>query len=63
MQLIVTPTKSNLQTTEQAINQVIMLKNFADSVNPIYEALTGTASSILDNIREVCMFTPVGYPR
>jgi DNA mismatch repair protein MSH4 len=43
-----------LQTTEQAINQIIMLKHFVGSVNPIYEALTGTRSSMLDNIRELC---------
>jgi DNA mismatch repair protein MSH4 len=43
-----------LQTTEQAINQIIMLKHFVTSVNPIFEALTGTGSSMLDNIRELC---------
>ena len=53
-QLIITPSKSTLQTTEQAINQVIMLKQFVSSVNPVYEALTGSVSTILDNIREVC---------
>jgi DNA mismatch repair protein MSH4 len=34
-----------------------MLKHFVSSVNPIFEALTGTGSSMLDNIREVC--TPI----
>ncbi|KAJ4370694.1 MutS protein msh4 [Neocucurbitaria cava] len=53
-QLIVKPTKSTIQTTEQAINQVIMLKQFVNSVNPIYEALTGTRSTMLNNIRELC---------
>jgi len=38
-----------------AINQIIMLKHFVGSVNPIFEALTGTGSSMLDNIREVRM--------
>ncbi|KAH7077239.1 muts domain V-domain-containing protein [Paraphoma chrysanthemicola] len=52
--LIITPSKPTLQTTEQAINQVIMLKHFVGSVNPIYEALTGTGSRMLDNIRELC---------
>jgi DNA mismatch repair protein MSH4 len=52
--LIITPKKATLQTTEQAINQIIMLKHFVGAVNPIYEALTGTRSSMLDNIRELC---------
>jgi DNA mismatch repair protein MSH4 len=52
--LIITPSKPTLQTTEQAINQIIMLKHFVGSVNPIYEALTATRSSMLNNIRELC---------
>jgi DNA mismatch repair protein MSH4 len=36
-----------------AMNQIIMLKHFVGSVNPIFESLTGTGSSMLDNIREV----------
>ncbi|OAL53212.1 hypothetical protein IQ07DRAFT_561832 [Pyrenochaeta sp. DS3sAY3a] len=52
--LIVTPTKPTLQSTEQAINQIIMLKQFVNSVNPVYQALTGTASAMLHNIRELC---------
>jgi DNA mismatch repair protein MSH4 len=52
-QLIVTPSKITLQTTEQSINQVIMLKQFVGSVNPVYQALTGTGSTMLINIREV----------
>lgn len=52
--LIITPKKITLHTTEQAINQIIMLKQFVNSVNPVYEALTGTASVMLNNIRELC---------
>ncbi|KZM21121.1 ATP binding [Ascochyta rabiei] len=52
--LIVKPVKPTLQTTEQAINQVIMLKQFVSSVKPIFEALTGARSSMLNNIRELC---------
>ncbi|KNG49018.1 dna mismatch repair protein muts [Stemphylium lycopersici] len=52
--LIVTPSKVTLQTSEQAINQVIMLKHFVNSVNPVFEALTGTGSIMLHNIRELC---------
>ena len=53
MQLIVKPVKPTLQTIEQAINQVIQLKQFVASVNPVFEALTGARSSMLHNIREV----------
>ncbi|KAF2185031.1 hypothetical protein K469DRAFT_577714 [Zopfia rhizophila CBS 207.26] len=52
--LIIIPTKPTIQTTEQSINNVIMLKQFVNSVNPIYEALTGARSSMLNNIRELC---------
>ncbi|KAH9867382.1 hypothetical protein IAQ61_007974, partial [Plenodomus lingam] len=52
--LIVTPARPTLHTTEQAINQIIMLKQFVGTVNPIYEALTGTTSTMLNNIRELC---------
>ncbi|KAF2649594.1 hypothetical protein K491DRAFT_668687 [Lophiostoma macrostomum CBS 122681] len=52
--LIVIPIKPTIQTTEQSINQVIMLKQFVGSVKPIYEALTGARSSMLNNIRELC---------
>lgn len=31
-----------------------MLKHFVGSINPVYEALTGTRSSMLNNIRELC---------
>jgi len=55
LQLIVKPAKPTLQTTEQAINQVIMLKQFVSSVNPVFEALTGARSTMLNNIREVTM--------
>ncbi|KAI4949740.1 hypothetical protein J4E86_007694 [Alternaria arbusti] len=52
--LIVAPSKTTLQTTEQSINHVIMLKQFVNSVSPVFEALTGTASVMLNNIREIC---------
>ena len=58
LQLIVNPNKVTLQTTEQAINQVIMLKQFVNSVNPVFEALTSTASNMLNNIREVRWHLP-----
>ncbi|KAJ9645092.1 MutS protein msh4 [Coniosporium tulheliwenetii] len=52
--LIVVPTRPSVQHTEQSINQVIMLKQFVNSVKPIYEALTGARSAMLTNIRELC---------
>ncbi|KAF1358108.1 hypothetical protein EJ07DRAFT_167102 [Lizonia empirigonia] len=52
--LIIQPVKQTLQTTEQAINQVIMLKQFVSTVKPVFEALTGARSSMLNNIRELC---------
>ena len=51
--LIIIPTKATIQTTEQSINNVIMLKHFVTSVRPIYESLTGARSWMLNNIREV----------
>jgi len=53
VQLIIIPTKPSIQTTEQSINNVIMLKHFVTSVNSIYEGLTGARSWMLNNIREV----------
>lgn len=52
--LIVIPAKPSLQHTEQSVNNVIMLKHFANSVNPIYEALIGARSTMLTNIRDLC---------
>ncbi|CAI9635124.1 unnamed protein product [Alternaria burnsii] len=52
--LIITPSKPTLQTTEQSINHIIMLKQFINSVRPVFEALTGTQSVMLNNIREIC---------
>jgi DNA mismatch repair protein MSH4 len=36
-----------------------MLKHFVGSVNPVFEALTGTGSSMLHNIREVGCLHPM----
>jgi DNA mismatch repair protein MSH4 len=52
--LIIIPSKITLQTTEQSINHIIMLKQFVNSVRPVFEALTGTGSVMLNNIREIC---------
>ncbi|CAD0110364.1 unnamed protein product [Aureobasidium uvarum] len=56
-QLIIIPTKPSLQSTEQSINQVIMLKQFVTSIQPVYEALTGSRSVMLKEIRRVSIST------
>lgn len=53
LQLILVPTKSSVQAMEQAINHVIMLKQFVNSIRPIYEALSGARSAMLSEIRAV----------
>ncbi|KAI9764820.1 MAG: MutS protein msh4 [Candelina submexicana] len=54
-QLIIIRTKQSVQTTEQAINNVVVLKHFLNSVDPIFEALTGARTELLREIREaVC---------
>ncbi|KAF2090836.1 hypothetical protein K490DRAFT_34343 [Saccharata proteae CBS 121410] len=58
--LIVIPTKPSVHLTEQAINQVIALKEFVNAVPPIYEALTGATGNMLCNIRELCAPENVG---
>lgn len=40
---------------EQAINQVLMLKQFVGCVEPVYSALTGVRSTMLTEIREVIL--------
>ena len=53
-QLIIIPTQPSLELTAQAINNVIMLKQFVSLIKPVFEALTGARSSILDDIRNLC---------
>lgn len=52
--LITIPVKATLQLSEQAINNVIILKQALMSVNPVFEALTGTRSKLLFAIRNLC---------
>ncbi|KAF1987831.1 hypothetical protein K402DRAFT_403490 [Aulographum hederae CBS 113979] len=52
--LITVPTKPNLQLTEQAINNVIMLKHFLNSIKPVYEALAGAQSGLLTRVQQLC---------
>ncbi|KAK5275934.1 MutS protein msh4, partial [Cryomyces antarcticus] len=51
--LIMIPTTSSVQHTEQSVNNVIMLKQFVNSIKPIFEALTGSRSAMLEEIRQV----------
>ncbi|KAI9739771.1 MAG: MutS protein msh4 [Cirrosporium novae-zelandiae] len=51
---VIVPTKATVQYAEQSINNVIMLKQYVESIRPIYEALTGAMSGLLKEIRELC---------
>ncbi|KAK7542311.1 muts domain V-domain-containing protein [Phyllosticta citribraziliensis] len=53
-ELIIVPTKTSAQSMEQAINQVLMLKQFVSCIEPVYSALTGARSTMLSGIRELC---------
>lgn len=53
-QLILIPTQPSLKDTEQAVNNVIMLKQFVSLVGPMFEALTGARSTMLQEIRNLC---------
>ncbi|KAI9788486.1 MAG: MutS protein msh4 [Piccolia ochrophora] len=52
--LIIIPTKHSAQTAEQAINNILMLKNVVDAVEPIHDALSGARSHLLKTIRSLC---------
>ncbi|SMR57480.1 unnamed protein product [Zymoseptoria tritici ST99CH_3D1] len=53
-QLILSPVQITVTTTEQSINNVIMLKQFVALISPVYEALTGSRSDMLSTIRDIC---------
>lgn len=42
-----------METIEQSINNVIMLRQFISSVRPVFEALRGVDCSLLQSIKEV----------
>ncbi|EXJ96014.1 DNA mismatch repair protein MSH4 [Capronia coronata CBS 617.96] len=50
--LVVIQTKIGIQYAEQAVNQVLMLKTFVDSIKPLWQALTGASSEELHEIRQ-----------
>ena len=53
-QLILVPLQPTLKDTEQAINNVIMLKQFVNLIKPLFKALTGARSPMLQEIRNLC---------
>lgn len=53
-QLILVPTQPTLKDTEQAVNNVIMLKQSVNLIKPVFESLTGARSSMLQEIRNLC---------
>ena len=59
-QLILIPVQPSLELTAQAINNVIMLKQFVNLIKPVFEALTCSRSSILDEIRTLCTPENIG---
>jgi DNA mismatch repair protein MSH4 len=46
--------KPDIHHSEQAINNILMLKSFVQSIPPVFEALTGSTSGILTLIRQNC---------
>lgn len=52
--LIIIEVQPSLREAEQSINNVIMLKQFVGLIKPIFEALTGARSSLLQDIRNRC---------
>ncbi|OQO07508.1 hypothetical protein B0A48_07205 [Cryoendolithus antarcticus] len=53
-QLILVPAQPSLRDTEQAVNNVIMLKQFTSLIRPVFEALLGSRSSMLLEVRNLC---------
>ncbi|KAK6438801.1 MutS protein msh4, partial [Oleoguttula sp. CCFEE 5521] len=53
-QLILVPSQPSLRDTEQAVNNVIMLKQFTSLIRPVFEALLGSRSSMLLEVRNLC---------
>ena len=59
-QLILIPMQPSLKDTEQAVNNVIMLKHFISHIQPVFEALMGARSKLLREIRAICGSRHVG---
>lgn len=52
--LIVLPTEPSLEASEQAINDVLMIKNFVVAVPAVFESLAAARCDLLDKIRNHC---------
>lgn len=53
--LIVIPTKASVLYTEQALNNIIMMKQFVWNIDPIFQALVGARSAMLREIHQLCV--------
>ncbi|TAQ88758.1 hypothetical protein B7494_g2910 [Chlorociboria aeruginascens] len=52
--LIIIPSFPDVTYTEQSINNILMLKNFIQSIKPVFESLAGARSNLLIMIRDNC---------
>ncbi|KAH8890476.1 hypothetical protein GQ53DRAFT_794774 [Thozetella sp. PMI_491] len=52
--LIILPTRTDVSKSEQAINNVLMLKKFLQDTAPVFESLMDAKSPLLVRIRDVC---------
>ncbi|APA06952.1 hypothetical protein sscle_02g017220 [Sclerotinia sclerotiorum 1980 UF-70] len=52
--LIIIPTVPGIWNSEQDINNILMLKSFAQSIGPVFESLSGARSELLVEIRNNC---------
>lgn len=52
--LIVLPAEPSLEATEQAINDVLMIKNFVLCIAPLFESLVAARCELLLKIRDHC---------
>lgn len=52
--LIVLPTEPSIEASEQAINDVLMIKNFVTSVPAVFESLAAARCDLLEKIRNHC---------
>ena len=58
-QLILVPVQPSLRDAEQAVNNVILLKQFVTLIKPVLEALTGARCPMLQEIRNMCAFEKI----
>ncbi|KAK6614366.1 DNA mismatch repair protein [Botrytis cinerea] len=52
--LIIIPNLPGIWNSEQDINNILMLKSFAQSISPVFESLSGARSELLAQIRNNC---------